>query len=103
VPRFQRHHTTDLIGPWPQTAETYRQRSALSDADRITVPVLLVHGVRDPIAPLDAIADLAGRLHAAGNDCTLLTYPDDGHSLGPAAAAAALDAELGLYRRALAL
>ena len=59
VPRFQRHHTTDLIGPWPQAAETYRRRSALRDPDRITVPVLLVHGSRDPIAALGPIADLA--------------------------------------------
>lgn len=103
VPRFQRHHTTDLIGPWPQTAATYRARSVLHDPDRITVPVLLVHGARDPIAPLGPVDDLADRLHHTGKDCTLLIHPGDGHSLSPAAAAESLDAELGLYRRALAL
>lgn len=103
VPRFQRHHTTDLIGPWPQTAETYRQRSTLHDSARITVPVLLVHGARDPIAASGPIADLAARLREAGTDCTLLLAPEDGHSLSPAATAASLNAELELYRRALAL
>lgn len=103
VPRFQRHHTTDLIGPWPQTAETYRQRSALHDPDRITAPVLLVHGGRDPIAPLGPIEELAARLSGVGTDCTLLVHPDDGHSLSPAAAAASLDAELKLYRGAFVL
>jgi len=102
APRFQRHHTTDLIGPWPKTAETYRQRSALHDPDHITAPVLLVHGGQDPIAPLGPVEALADRLRAAGTDCTLLVHPDDGHSLSPPATAASLDAELDLYQRALA-
>ena len=102
VPRFQRHHTTDLIGPWPQTAETYRQRSALHDPDRVTAPLLLVHGGRDPIASIAPIEELAARLSVAGTDCTLLVHPDDGHSLSPAATATSLNAELELYRRALA-
>jgi dipeptidyl aminopeptidase/acylaminoacyl peptidase len=103
APRFQRHHTTDLIGAWPQTAETYRQRSALHDPDRITAPVLLVHGGRDRIAPLGPIEELAVHLFGAGTDCTLIVHPDDGHSLGPAATATSLDAELKLYQSALVL
>jgi dipeptidyl aminopeptidase/acylaminoacyl peptidase len=102
VPRFQRHHTTDLIGPWPQAAPTYRERSALHDPHRITAPVLLVHGDQDQIAPAAAIQDLADRLHAAGTRCTLLLQPGEGHPpRSPTAVAAALDAELALYRDSL--
>ena len=57
----------------------------------------------DPLTTAHLRHDLAARLHDTGNDCTLLIHPGDGHSLSPAAAARSLDAELGLYRRALAL
>lgn len=102
VPRFQRHHTTDLIGPWPQAAPTYRERSALHDAHRITAPVLLVHGDHDDVAPVAAVQDLAGQLREAGIRCTLLLQPGEGHPpRSPAAVAAALDAELALYQDSL--
>jgi dipeptidyl aminopeptidase/acylaminoacyl peptidase len=96
APRFQRHHTTGLIGPWPETAEIYAQRSILHDLDRITAPLLLVHGGRDRIAPLASIERL---IAAAGSGRALLLFPEDGHSLGNEALADALRAELELYTR----
>ena len=99
VPRFQRHHTTDLIGPWPEAAEVYRQRSVLHDSDEITVPLLLVHGGSDRIAPLAPIERLADQPRT---DRVLLVHPDEGHSLTGAALAATLDAELALYSPAWA-
>jgi len=101
VPRFQRHHTTALIGPWPDDADQYRQRSVLHDAHRIHAPVLLIHGDRDPIAPVEPVVELATRLRATGTPCTLQLHPGEGHTLRtPAAVAAALAAELHHYQHA---
>jgi len=71
APRFQRHHTTTLIGPWPEHACQYQQRSVLHHAHRIHAPVLLVHGEHDHITPAEPTA----RLHAAGTPCTLQLHP----------------------------
>ena len=101
VPRFQRHHTTALIGAWPEHADQYRQRSALHDADRIHAPVLLVHGGRDHIAPANPVVELAARLHTAGTPCTLQLHPEEGHTLrSRTAQATALTAELDHYQHA---
>jgi dipeptidyl aminopeptidase/acylaminoacyl peptidase len=98
VPRFQRHHTTTLIGPWPQDAEDYRRRSVLHDAHHITTPVLLIHGDRDHIAPVEPVIELAARLRAAGTPCTLQVHAGEEHTIhSETAVAAALAAELRLY------
>jgi len=98
VPRFQRHHTTDLIGPWPDAADHYRTRSALHDPDHLSAPLLLLHGQRDRIAPARPIRDVATRLDTVGKPATLITYPDEGHTFRREANIAdALHAELAHY------
>jgi len=99
VPRFQRHHTTALIGAWPEHADRYRERSVLHHSHRIHAPVLLLHGERDHIAPTASAVELAARLHAAGTPCTLHLYPGQGHTLrSHTTVAAALNAELAHYQ-----
>jgi hypothetical protein len=41
VPRFPRHHTDHLVGPWLDAAPIYRERSPVHNAAAITQPVLL--------------------------------------------------------------
>jgi dipeptidyl aminopeptidase/acylaminoacyl peptidase len=101
VPRFQRHHTTDLIGPVPAAADRYEARSALHAPERIGAPLLLLHGERDPVAPVGPIRDLATALREAGRPVVLVTYPDEGHILGKGANIAdALSIELAHYEAA---
>jgi dipeptidyl aminopeptidase/acylaminoacyl peptidase len=101
VPRFQRHHTTDLIGPWPDAADRYQTRSALHDAEHISAPLLLLHGERDRIAPVGPVRDLATRLNKASKPATLITYRDEGHTFRREANIAnALRAELAHYEAA---
>src|SRR5262249_22639999 len=100
VPRFQSHHTDSLIGPWPEAADTYRQRSVLHQASRIRHRVLLIHGTADQITPVAQAEQLAAFLHRTGRPCTLILLPGEGHTLGAAAnIRAALHAELDHYQR----
>jgi dipeptidyl aminopeptidase/acylaminoacyl peptidase len=100
APRFQRHHTDSLIGPWPEAADTYRHRSVLHQATGIRHPVLLIHGTADRITPAAQAEQLAALLHRSGRPCTLLLLPGEGHTLKAAAnIRAALHAELAHYRR----
>jgi dipeptidyl aminopeptidase/acylaminoacyl peptidase len=102
VPTFQRHHADSLIGSWPATASAYRERSLLELPDRITGPVLLIHGEDDPVAPVGQARALAAALTAHGRPVTVRFYPGEGHAIRrPEHAADALEAELAHYRTAL--
>jgi dipeptidyl aminopeptidase/acylaminoacyl peptidase len=76
--RFEAHYALGLVGPASDTA-LYFQRSPLSYADRIDVPVLIMHGDSDPVVPLSSTVEFAGRIRAAGGDVELVIVEDEGH------------------------
>lgn len=81
APPFQRHHADHLIGPWPDTADTYRERSILTGPHRIHRPLLLLHGENDTITPASQAHELARRLLADHVSCDLHIYRGEGHTL----------------------
>jgi len=104
APAFQRHHADALVGPWPATAEIYRERSPLAHPDRISRPVLLIHGEDDPMAPASHARALVDALSAQDIPVTARFYAREGHAIrSPDHAADALHAELDHYRQALGL
>lgn len=91
APRFQRPHAAILAHDGPGVS-----------AERARRPILLIHGDRDDVAPISEVAELAAGLHERGLLVGLLTVEGAGHSMsGSAALAAALEAELDAYSRAL--
>ncbi|MVZ99052.1 prolyl oligopeptidase family serine peptidase [Actinomadura sp. LD22] len=91
APKFQAHHADTLIGPWPDTAPTYEERSLLHHPEDITRPVLILHGDNDPITPPAQSRALAAAL---GAQARLLTFPGEGHVLrSPESIKQALTAE----------
>jgi dipeptidyl aminopeptidase/acylaminoacyl peptidase len=76
--RFEAHYTISLVGPLDDTA-TYVERSPLSYADRIDVPLLVMHGDEDPVVPVDQSARLASAIRAAGGDVECHVIPGEGH------------------------
>ncbi len=51
VPRFQRHHTDHLVGPWPEASHVHWGRSSVHNADHITRPILANRAVLGSSAP----------------------------------------------------
>lgn len=76
--RFEAHYTLGLVGPLDDT-DTYRDRSPLSVAADIDVPLLVFHGDSDPVVPLSSSVDLVERMRAAGGDVELVVYEGEGH------------------------
>jgi dipeptidyl aminopeptidase/acylaminoacyl peptidase len=76
--RFEAHYTISLVGPLDDVA-TYAERSPLSYADRIDVPLLVMHGDEDPVVPIDQSARLAERIRAAGGDVEYHVMVGEGH------------------------
>lgn len=91
APRFQRPHARALAGP-----------AGAVKADRVQVPVLLVHGRADDVAPAADAERLANELHARDPRHEGLFFDHVGHYLSaPEALAEALAAELAFYHQCL--
>jgi dipeptidyl aminopeptidase/acylaminoacyl peptidase len=91
APRFQRPHARTLVGPAGKVR-----------ADRVRVPVLLVHGRDDDVAPAADAESLASELRARDSRHEGLFFGGVGHYLSaPEPLAEALAAELAFYRRFL--
>jgi dipeptidyl aminopeptidase/acylaminoacyl peptidase len=73
--RFEAHYTDSLVGPLPESQETYVQRSILGVAERITTPTLVLHGSADKVVPVTQSHDLAARCPAV----ELHIYDGEGH------------------------
>jgi dipeptidyl aminopeptidase/acylaminoacyl peptidase len=82
--RLESGYTVRLVGPLPATAETYRDRSPLSRASEIRVPVLLLHGSADNTVPLAQSEELAAALRASGVPVERHVYDGEGHGWGHA-------------------
>jgi dipeptidyl aminopeptidase/acylaminoacyl peptidase len=76
--RFEAHYTDSLVGPRHDVA-TYRERSPLAYADRIDVPLLVMHGDEDPVVPLGSTVAFVSRVRDAGGDVELVVMEGEGH------------------------
>jgi len=49
--KFESHYMETLVGPYPERADVYRDRSAVRFADNLKCPVILFQGLEDKIVP----------------------------------------------------
>jgi dipeptidyl aminopeptidase/acylaminoacyl peptidase len=49
--KFESHYVDTLVGPYPERADLYRDRSAVHFADHLKCPVILFQGLEDKIVP----------------------------------------------------
>jgi poly(3-hydroxybutyrate) depolymerase len=104
APKFQAHELDRLVGPYPEALGTYRARSPLHAVDRITRPVLLVHGLEDTVVPPIQAQVMAEALERRGIRHLFLAFPGEGHGLRrPPSIRRALEVELSFYVEALGL
>ena len=59
----------------------YERNSPIKDAARITVPLLVQHGVNDPQDPVTESDRLVTAIREAGGTVEYLRIPDEGHFL----------------------
>jgi dipeptidyl aminopeptidase/acylaminoacyl peptidase len=81
-PELVREVYLPLIGatPWREP-EAYRARSAVFWPERLTVPLLLLHGEADEAVPVRQSRRLAELAQVAGRPVQLVTFPGDDHAL----------------------
>ncbi len=96
---FESRYLDRLVGPLPEAAALYRERSPLHHAAEVSGRVLLLQGAEDPVVLVDQARRFAEELRAAGRDCRLLVFEGEAHGFRRAETVeACLEAELAFYR-----
>jgi dipeptidyl aminopeptidase/acylaminoacyl peptidase len=100
--KFESRYLDGLIGPWPEAAETYRQRSPIHFTERLSCPVILLQGLEDAVVPPAQAEAMAAALDAKGIPHAYLPFPGEQHGFRRAEnIQRALEAELYFYGRVL--
>lgn len=76
---FEKHYIAGLVGPLPESEALYIERSPLTHAERIDVPVLLLQGADDRVVPPAQSEAIRDALAARGIDHDYVLYPGEGH------------------------
>ena len=96
--KFESRYLDRLVGPYPEAAAVYRERSPLSSADRLTCPVIFFQGLDDPVVPPAQAETMVAALAARRVPHAYLTFPGESHGFRRAEVRArCLEAELYFY------
>jgi len=79
-PKFERYYSEWLIGPYPECARLYKERSPVFFAENLGDPVIIFQGGQDPIVPQDQAEQIVNALEENQIVYEYHLYPDEGHS-----------------------
>ncbi len=96
--KFESRYLDRLIGPYPERADIYRDRSPLSAADRISCPVLVLQGLDDRVVPPSQAEEIVAGLRANNVPFAYLAFEGEDHGFrqGPNIIRS-FEAELSFY------
>ncbi len=77
--KFESHYLDSLIGPLPQDAAKYRERSAIYCSDRIVDPIAIFQGEEDRVVPKEQSDSIVASLRERGVTHEYHVYPGEGH------------------------
>jgi dipeptidyl aminopeptidase/acylaminoacyl peptidase len=98
--KFESRYLDRLIGPWPEAAELYRQRSPIHFTERLSCPVILLQGLEDEVVPPTQAEAMAAALDAKRIPYAYVAFPGEQHGFRRADhIQRAIEAELYFYGR----
>jgi dipeptidyl aminopeptidase/acylaminoacyl peptidase len=100
--KFESRYLDRLVGPWPEAAETYRRRSPIHAADRLSAPVILFQGLEDKVVPPAQAEIMVRALRDKDLPHAYVTFEGEQHGFRKAETIVrAAEAELWFYGRIL--
>ncbi|HKF83901.1 MAG TPA: S9 family peptidase [Solirubrobacterales bacterium] len=98
--KFESRYLDRLIGPYPERADLYRERSPINYVERLRVPVILLQGLEDMVVPPNQAETMAAALERNGVPYAYLPFEGEQHSFRKAETnIRCLEAELYFYGR----
>ncbi len=96
--KFEARYLDSLIGPYPERADLYRERSPIHFAERLRAPVILFQGLEDEIVPPNQAETMVAALRANGVPHAYLAFEGEQHGFRKAETEIrCLEAELAFY------
>ena len=98
--KFESRYLDGLIGPYPERADLYRERSPIHYADRLSCPVIFFQGLEDKVVPKEQAETMFAALRAKGLPVAYVPFEGEQHGFRRAEnIRRALDGELYFYAR----
>jgi len=98
--KFESRYLDLLIGPYPEQAALYRERSPINHVERLQVPVILFQGLEDEVVPPNQAEMMAAALERNGVPYAYLPFEGEQHGFRKAETnIRCLEAELYFYGR----
>ncbi|MBK1783060.1 S9 family peptidase [Prauserella cavernicola] len=95
---FESRYLDGLIGPLPETAQRYLDRSPINNIGALAGPVLLLQGLEDEICPPEQADRFVASLRGSGIPHAHLTFEGEQHGFRKAdTIVTALESELAFY------
>ncbi len=93
--KFESRYLDRLVGPYPEAAETYRERSPVHHLDKLSCPVLVMQGLDDKVVLPSHAEAIVEALAAMGIPHAYLAFEGEGHGFrGEVAIRRSLEAQL---------
>ena len=100
--KFELKYTDLLVGPWPESADLWRERSPVRKADAIERPVLLLQGLEDAVVPPSQAEIMIEALERKGVPYAYVTFEGEQHGFRKTESiVGSTEAELTFYGRIL--
>ena len=100
--KFESRYLDRLIGPYPEMADLYRERSPINHVERLRAPVILFQGLEDEIVPPNQAETMVAALRGNGIPYAYLAFAGEQHGFRRAETEIrCLEAELFFYGRIL--
>jgi dipeptidyl aminopeptidase/acylaminoacyl peptidase len=77
--KFEAHYLDSLIGPLPEAAARYRERSPMFHAERLSTPMAIFQGADDKVVPPAQAEALVAALRRRGVPHVYHLFPGEGH------------------------
>jgi dipeptidyl aminopeptidase/acylaminoacyl peptidase len=96
--KFESRYLDRLIGPYPERADLYRERSPIHFTDRLSCPVIFFQGLEDEVVPPNQAETMFAALRKKGLPVSYVPFEGEQHGFRRAEnIKRALDGELYFY------
>jgi dipeptidyl aminopeptidase/acylaminoacyl peptidase len=77
--KLESHYNDWLIGPYPEQADLFRDRSPIHHLDKLNAPMLILQGEDDPVVAPSQAQAMYNAVLAKGLEAELVMYSGEGH------------------------